>query len=92
LKLLRALPRLDSEYQMRTASLRHAARLEIRSEMGQELHPEYAAELPMFVGAISEIFKPAEIRQYLDGLRRTKYRRLWAALLPEEDSGDQQAG
>ncbi len=33
-------------------------------------HPEFASELPLFVEEIKEIFKPEEIRAYLDGVRK----------------------
>jgi hypothetical protein len=33
-------------------------------------HPEFAAELPSFVAEVKQIFEPAEIRAYLDGVRR----------------------
>jgi hypothetical protein len=33
-------------------------------------HPEFADELPQFVAEIRQIFEPAEIRTYLDGVRR----------------------
>ena len=33
-------------------------------------HQEFAAELPRFAEEIRQIFEPAEIRMYLDGVRR----------------------
>jgi hypothetical protein len=40
--------------------------------------PELASELPRFVAAAKRIFTEAERRQYLDVLKRKKYRRRWA--------------
>lgn len=47
-----------------------------------EEHPEFAAELPAFLTEIQRLFKPEEIREYLDYLERTKY------LAPQEPSFD----
>jgi hypothetical protein len=44
-----------------------------------ERQPEFAAELPKIAAVIGQIFKPAEIRQYLDELKRKKYRRPWVS-------------
>jgi len=38
-----------------------------------EQHPEFAAELPVFVGKIRQLFTAEEIREYLDHLEHTKY-------------------
>lgn len=47
-----------------------------------EQHPEFATELPAFLAEINRLFKPAEIREYLDDLERTKY------LAPQEPEFD----
>jgi hypothetical protein len=47
-----------------------------------EQHPEFATELPAFLAEIERLFKPEEIRAYLDHLERTKY------LAPEEPAFD----
>ena len=47
-----------------------------------EEHPEFATELPAFLREIERLFKPEEIREYLDYLERTKY------LAPQEQSFD----
>lgn len=38
-----------------------------------EKHPEFAAELPAFLAEINQLFTPAEIRDYLAHLEKTKY-------------------
>ena len=38
-----------------------------------EKHPEFAVELPAFLAEINRLFRPAEIRDYLDHLEKTKY-------------------
>ena len=38
-----------------------------------EKHPDFAAELPAFLAEINRLFTPAEIRDYLDHLEKTKY-------------------
>ena len=38
-----------------------------------EQHPEFAAELPVFVAEIRQLFTAEEIREYLDHLEHTKY-------------------
>ncbi len=38
-----------------------------------EKHPDFAAELPAFLAEIKRLFTPAEIRDYLDHLEKTKY-------------------
>ena len=53
--------------------------------MASEQDPEFAAELPLFVGEIRRIFTNAEIRAYLDHLERTKF---LAPLEPDLDIED----
>jgi hypothetical protein len=38
-----------------------------------ETHPEFGAELPAFLAEIKRLFTPAEIRDYLGHLEKTKY-------------------
>jgi len=38
-----------------------------------EQHPEFAAELPVFVTEIRRLFTAEDIREYLDHLEKTKY-------------------
>ncbi len=47
-----------------------------------EQHPEFATELPAFLAEIARLFKPEQIREYLDYLERTKY------LAPQEPAFD----
>lgn len=50
-----------------------------------ESHPEFAAELPLFVAEIRRIFSAAEIQGFLDDLERTKF---FAPPEPEPDFDD----
>ena len=57
-----------------------------------EQHPEFAAELPVFVAAIQQLFTAEQIRDYLDDLEKRKYLAPPESgphdLLEEEDEDD----
>jgi hypothetical protein len=54
-----------------------------------EQDPAFAAEVPMFVEEIRRLFTPAEIRNYLDHLERTKFLASAEADLEIDDLDDE---
>ena len=51
-------------------------------------HPEFAAELPEFIAEIRRIFTPADLRVYLEGIRRVG---AFAHVCTDEEYEDLQA-